>query len=117
MLAPLVLPYGAGSCRVSFVSHSSSCNIIFSIILPPIGVLDIGLRSLRDRGGFSFGMGTISEILKASGNIPVLIAQFVMSEKGSAKKIANSCSICFGKSLGPVDFFAKLVIYIYIYIY
>ena len=63
------------------VSISSSDTIIFSMIFPPIGVLDIGLRYLSALGGFSFGIGTISEILLASGHIPVLIAQLVMMEK------------------------------------
>ena len=63
MLLPLVLPYWVGSLRVFFVSFSSSDIRHFSRIFPPIGVLDIGLRSFNARGGFSFGIGMISEIL------------------------------------------------------
>ena len=72
MLLPLVFPYWVGSFNVSLVSSLSSDNIIFSIILPPIGVLEIGRRSFSAWGGFCFGIGTISEILKAFGKIPVL---------------------------------------------
>ena len=79
--------------------------IIFSRILPPIGVFDIGLKSLRALGGFSLGIGIISEILYASGNIPDFRAQFVMSLNGNASYTVNSSNIRLGKSLGPKDFF------------
>ena len=91
------------------MSDSNSVIILFSRILPPIGVFEIGLRSFRARGGFSFGIGTISEILYASGNIPDLSAQLVISEKGSAKNIAYSSMTCLGKSFGPRDFFANFI--------
>ena len=50
-------------------------------------------------------MGTISEILNVSGNTPVCMAQFVMSQNGNASSTANSTTICAGKSSGPRDFF------------
>ena len=86
------------------MSCSISEIIIFSIFLPPIGVLEIGVRSVRAFGGFNFGIGTISEILKASGNIPECKAQFEMLQNGRASSAANSTIICLGKSSGPNDF-------------
>ena len=65
----------------------------FSIILPPIGVLDIGRRSESERGGFILGMGVISAFLYASGKISVLMEQFKISQKGVANHSANSCKI------------------------
>ena len=64
----------------------------------------MGCRSVRAFGGFSLGIGTISEILNASGNMPDFMAQFVMSQNGKASSAANSTTICLGKSSGPKDF-------------
>ena len=52
----------------------------FSRTFPPIGVLEIGCKSLMALGGFFLDIGTISEILNASGNIPDLKAQLVISQ-------------------------------------
>ena len=41
----------------SLMTFSNSDLITFSIILPPIGVLDIGLKSESERGGLTLGMG------------------------------------------------------------
>ena len=44
----------------------------------------MGRRSERAFGGFSFGIGTISEILNASGNKPEIRAQLIILLKGNA---------------------------------
>ena len=90
--------------KVFFVSCSISDIIIFPIIFPPIGVLEMGQRSVRAFGGFTFGIGTISEILNASGNMPDIKAQLVILQKGKASSAANSAIICLGKSSGRKDF-------------
>ena len=80
----------------------------FSIILPPIGVLEMGRKSESDLGGLILGMGIISAFLKASGKVLVLRAQFKMSQKGVVNSTVNSCRIFWGKSPGPRDFFTYL---------
>ena len=55
----------------SLMTFSNSDLITFSIILPPIGVLDIGLKSESERGGLTLGIGMISAFLYSSGKIPV----------------------------------------------
>ena len=71
------------------------------MILPPIGVLDVGRSSVRALGGFSFEIDTISEIFKSSGKIPLFRAQFVISQNGKASYAANSATIILEKSPGP----------------
>ena len=44
----------------------------------------MGRRSERAFGGFSLGIGTISEILNASGNMPEIRAQLMILQKGKA---------------------------------
>ena len=63
MLHPLEFPYWVRSFRVCAMSCSSPDNIGTSNILLPIGSMEIGLKSVMARGGFTFGIGTISVIL------------------------------------------------------
>ena len=76
----------------------------FSIIFPQVAVLEIGLKSDNDLGGFSLGIAIISAFLKAFGKIPVCIAQLIISQKGVENSAANSCSNLLGRSPGPRDF-------------
>ena len=92
------------------ISLSNSEIKVFSIILPPIGVLDMGLKSERERGGFILGIGIISALLKASGKIPHFSAQFKISQKGVENSGENSYTIFFcRKSLGTKWFMVFVV--------
>ena len=81
----------------------NSLAIIFSNTLPGAGVKEIGLRSVKDSGGFDFGIGIIFAFFHCDGKIHLYREAFMILHMGVEISRANSVRIRGGMSPIPGD--------------
>ena len=81
-----------------------------SKILEKRGVSDIGLRSLKDVGGLTLGMGEMKDSFQAEGNVPEDRDVLKMCVSGCDSSNANSFTSRAGNSFGVVEMLQRMLL-------
>ena len=81
-----------------------------SKILEKRGVSDIGLRSLKDVGGLTMGMGEMKDSFQAEGNVPEDREELTMCVSGCDSSNAKSFTSRAGNSFGVVEMLQRMLL-------
>ena len=71
---------------------------------------DIGLRSLKDVGGLTLGMGEMKNSFQAEGNVPDDRDELKMCVSGCDSSNANSFTSRAGNSFGAVEMLQRMLL-------